>query len=108
MTRRAKAAARQIPDEVLFPEHEDPCLRCRLVESVNEFHAAGGLDTVDPDMVIDTLGDCLAQWIASLDDPRYRNFTADIAGEILKLRVKHYRETGRYPCGPGHSGGVIH
>jgi hypothetical protein len=108
MSRRTKIAARQIPDEVLFPEHEDPCLRCRLVESVNEFHAAGGLDTIDPDMVIDALGDCLAQWVAALDDPKYRNFTADIAGEILKLRVKHYRDTGRFPGASGQSRSVLH
>lgn len=84
------------------------CLHCALNRLMDEHAERKHLETGEPVNVDDTIDDliaCTAELIAFYDDAKVRRYVAKRTAELLVKRVRHFREIGRYPGGPGQSGG---
>lgn len=85
----------------------EDCLHCqinRLMDARNERRHTQSGAPVNVDDNIDDLLACAAELIAFYGDAKVRKFVANRSAKMLLGRVRHFREIGRYPGGPGQGG----
>ena len=88
-----------------------PCLHCILNRAMDTYNEAQHRITgqrVNTDDNIDDLIACVAELIAMYDDAKVRKFVAKREASKLIGRVRHFREIGRYPGGPGTKQEPVH
>ena len=79
-------------------EHGD----CAL-DKFNEAHSPMNID-----VLIDDLSAVMCELIAFCGDTKIRNKIAKDTAKVILARVRHFRETGRYPGGWAHGTGAEH
>ncbi len=89
----------------------DDCLHCRINRLMDDYAEQRHRETGEPVNVDDNIDDliaCVAELIAFYDDAKVRKAVAKREAQKLIGRVRHFRDIGRYPGGPGQSEGTVH
>jgi hypothetical protein len=84
------------------------CAHCAINKALDAFNAAHSPMNIET--LVDDLSACMCELIASHPDTKDRNAFAKKTADIIRQRVRLFRETGRYPGGPcglfGHGPGL--
>jgi hypothetical protein len=78
----------------------EPCLHCLINEAIDnfvEFQIEAGDECVGVEKIVDDLVACICELIATNPDVEIRDAYAKEIAELIPARVRHFRETGRYP-----------
>jgi hypothetical protein len=81
-------------------DSSEPCLHCLLNEAIDDFvedRIESGDECVGVEKIVDDLVACICELIATNPDAEMREAYADVISKLIPERVRHFRETGRYP-----------